>query len=203
MHHGLVEHFQGQKTNPISADYVVDNWSVIAPEFAALGMKVVFTGHYHANDITKHTTGTNYIYDIETGSSVTAPCPYRIIKYTADKMDIETKYVEQVSNINTNGKSFQEFAKEYLKSGMEFLTAYTLEHQFGVSKEQSAMIAPYVTAAFMAHYAGDEVLPSEAAAIANQLISTGDPSAVFMGQSILSIYTDLNPSDNTIILDLK
>ena len=48
MHHGIVEHFMGESV--IFPDYLVDNWSARADELMQAGLKVIFTGHFHAND---------------------------------------------------------------------------------------------------------------------------------------------------------
>lgn len=68
MHHGLVEHFMGESV--IFSDYLVDNWDVKADELMQTGLKVIFTGHFHANDAIEHTKGDLSLVDIETGSPV-------------------------------------------------------------------------------------------------------------------------------------
>lgn len=99
-HHGLIEHFKGQKTAPISSDYVIDDWENVSQSFADLGMKVIFTGHFHANDITKRTLTNSFIFDIETGSLVTYPSPYRIITLSADKkLKVTTSHIETINII--------------------------------------------------------------------------------------------------------
>ena len=57
------------------------------------GLRIMFTGHYHANDITSRIDGDKTLYDIETGSMVTAPIPYRIITIKGTDMNITTKYI--------------------------------------------------------------------------------------------------------------
>ena len=79
MHHNMIEHYAGQ--TQLDPGYVTDNWETEADQFMNAGMSVIFTGHYHANDITERITGEKELYDIETGSLVTAPIPYRIINY--------------------------------------------------------------------------------------------------------------------------
>lgn len=50
-------------------------------------MNVVFTGHYHAQDITmERWDDETFIFDVETGSFVTYPCPLREVKIAADTM---------------------------------------------------------------------------------------------------------------------
>jgi DNA repair exonuclease SbcCD nuclease subunit len=199
MHHGLVEHFSGQKTNPISSDYVVDNWQTIATDFANAGMKAVFTGHYHANDIASFTSGNNTIYDIETGSLVTSPCPYRIIDFSNNVMNISTKYVTSI-NYNTGGKTFTQYAADFLYTGMVDLVTYMLTKQYGVSADIAKQVAPIAAAAFVAHYKGDESMPAVYAPYIESFLKSSDASTQYLGVTAKALFTDLNPSDNNVSL---
>ena len=51
LHHGLMEHYTGQTES--FADYVIDDWETVSQNLAAAGLKLAFSGHYHANDITQ------------------------------------------------------------------------------------------------------------------------------------------------------
>ena len=82
MHHGVMEHYTGQKA--FSPDYVVDNFQSVDSLFVRNGMNWVFTGHYHSQDIVMEKIDGNVLYDIETGSIVTFPSPYRTITLTPD-----------------------------------------------------------------------------------------------------------------------
>ena len=93
MNHGIGQHWDMQET--LMADYVVKNWRTFADEFAELGISVVFTGHFHSQDIVKHDSAKP-LFDIETGSTVTYPCPFRLIDMTADRMVIRTKRIESI-----------------------------------------------------------------------------------------------------------
>lgn len=200
-HHGLVEHFAGQKTNPISEEYVIENWESVATDFAALGMQAVFTGHFHANDVTEYTTGSNTIYDIETGSLVTSPCPYRLVSLSNTQMSISTKTVQQI-NYSTNGKSFQEYAKDYTLKGMIDLAKDIMKSKFGATPEQATEVAPLVGGAFLAHYNGDETIPAEIAPAIQKMLASSDGTTKMLGLALKSIYTDLNPSDNNVTITL-
>ncbi len=62
MHHGLVEHIPNQET--FFPDYLVEDWKKLAGRLADAGLGVIFTGHFHANDITLFTSPAgNRIYD--------------------------------------------------------------------------------------------------------------------------------------------
>lgn len=70
MHHGIVSHFGWQ--DKIMEEYLVDNWKKDARKLAKMGIKVCFTGHFHAQDISERYGLT----DIETGSTVSYPHSY-------------------------------------------------------------------------------------------------------------------------------
>lgn len=84
-HHGYIPHFV--KEPELLKEYLLNEWNENcydgkrpADAFADLGVSYVFTGHMHAQDIAKvKSTQGNTIYDIETGSTVTYPCPIRHI----------------------------------------------------------------------------------------------------------------------------
>ena len=81
MHHGVVPHFQGEED--LLYEYVVDDWQNVATQFADAGMRYVFTGHMHANDITQYTSVSgNTITDLETGSLSSWMSPQRHVTIT-------------------------------------------------------------------------------------------------------------------------
>lgn len=49
MHHGLVRYWKWQ--DKVMAAYLIDDWKKHARIFASLGLDIVFTGHFHAQDI--------------------------------------------------------------------------------------------------------------------------------------------------------
>lgn len=80
-HHGLVPHFTME--SELMPMYLVNDFERISERYADAGMDYIFTGHMHANDISKLTTPNgNTIYDIETGSALTYPCPERLVVIT-------------------------------------------------------------------------------------------------------------------------
>ncbi|WP_018108776.1 metallophosphoesterase family protein [Bacteroides propionicifaciens] len=88
MHHGIIDHFKHQAV--LAKDYLVDDNMNITEAFARAGLQFVFTGHAHAQDVSMRTIQNNEIYDIQTGSSITYPCPYRTVTLTDDKFSIRS-----------------------------------------------------------------------------------------------------------------
>ncbi len=95
MHWGVTEHIMYQ--SQFFGNYLVDDWQRIAPLLADNGVKAIFTGHFHANDITMYESPDgNKIYDIETGTLASYPYAYRFVDLYKDRMDITTKNITSV-----------------------------------------------------------------------------------------------------------
>ena len=201
MHHGLTEHYTGQSV--AFPEYVVKGWDTISNNFSKAGLRMVFTGHFHANDITKKSNigNTSYVYDIETGSTVTWPCPYRVMELKGDSLlSVVTNHITNI-NYNTNGMTFQNYALNYLNTGMTGIVNYQLTNPpYSLDAGTASVITPHVVNAFAAHYAGDESIPASEQGFVNYLNSVGQTS---LASSLTNLWTDLLPSDNIALLPLR
>ena len=78
MHHALLPHF-GMEAELLS-EYIVEDWEQAASALADAGLRYLFTGHMHANDIAEYTTlEGNRVVDIETGSLSSWGSPVRTV----------------------------------------------------------------------------------------------------------------------------
>lgn len=217
MHHGLIPHFSMEKE--LFGEYVIDDWENISSEFADLGMKAVFTGHFHAQDIVeKQNTNHHGIYDIETGSLVTYPCPYRIINLTNKKMDIRTETIQDI-DYDTKGKPFPQYAADFLTNGLSemvpwFLASLLVEQGMPVKDAQTAAnqlaatkLTPSCTVqdlaaeALKAHFMGDEELNAALSGIISSLQASSDSKTKMLGNIADSLLNDPTP-DNNVTLSL-
>lgn len=114
MHHGLVPHFS--KEAELLSEYVVDDWQEAASTLADAGMRYIFTGHMHANDIAEYTSvNGNKIYDLETGSLAAYGSPVRTVTIQRDQKMTDQSTVQfdetfhvkstSVKSINYNGET--------------------------------------------------------------------------------------------------
>jgi predicted phosphodiesterase len=199
MHHGVVEHFPGMEQ--IFAEYLVLDWQNVADTFVANGLKVVFTGHHHATDISSQGFGRTKIFDIQTGSLVTWQCPYRVIRYDLlpNVMNIDNKVITSISGI----PDFQPYAYYFLASGMPLLVVHQLM-QLGLDEPTATALEPLVTATMLAYYHGDEPTMRNEDIIAGiyQLLQHPDPAAQNLGQLLLGIWTD-RTEDSDVIINLR
>lgn len=202
MHHGMIEHFTGQSS--IFSQYVISNWENVSTSLADLGMHVVFTGHFHAQDITKKTGVSGFIYDIETGSTVSSPCPYRIVTLdTVTKtLKIVSKDIDGVTfSTIPSGMTFQQYAKDYLTTGAKAIAYKMLSsapYNIPASEISYYGLDRIMANALIAHYAGDES-PSTSDNTDIQTVKQIIPS---VGVALQNIWTDLDPSDNNVTINL-
>lgn len=201
MHHGIVEHFPSM--DMIFEDYLVRDWKTIAQDFASLGMRVVFTGHHHATDISKLEDGGDYIFDVQTGSLVTWTSPYRVVNFDSESkiMQIENILIEDIS-YDLSGVDFQTYAEEFLESGLPPLIVAQLQGM-GLSEAEAQAASVLVTPTMMAYYRGDETLHADQTVISgvNQMISAGGMQAM-LGGLLMGIWND--PTlDGDVMIDLS
>ena len=91
MHHNILEHFDGQAEYMKS--YFLENGKNISQQFLLHGIRLVFTGHTHIQDIAKNYNAerTDSIIDIATGSLISYPCPFREVTVTDNFSQIDVK----------------------------------------------------------------------------------------------------------------
>lgn len=77
LHHGVVEHlpFQGR----FLPAYLIADYTEVQHELSALGIRCVFTGHFHALDVAR----AGDLYDVETPTLSHYPCAFRMVEYDA------------------------------------------------------------------------------------------------------------------------
>lgn len=201
-HHGILEHFAGQKSNPITADFVIDDYQNVSEQFAELGLRFVFTGHFHANDIVVKKTANSYIYDIESGATTSYPVPIRFVTINkSETMEIQTKRITNI-NYDTKGLDFQSYTKQIASSFFNMVFINTLSNDGTIDSADVSQIAPLGAQAYMAHYLGDEVIPAEAIAVFNKYQYTSNSRIATYMSYIKSVFTDLPPADNNIKINI-
>jgi hypothetical protein len=197
MHHGIMEHYTGQ--NDLDPGFVVDNWETVAPELMEAGIKVFFTGHYHANDITELQLNGKTLYDIQTGSLVSTPSPYRLIKYSGNALNISTERVESIHSTFPNGLNFVEYSTLFHQQHFDAYFDYVLKNKYLMPEPYASYFAPRFRNAIMAHYTGDEQITDDEQLKVNELLGVSQE----LWGAVMTLWTDLPPKDNEIHLELN
>ncbi len=200
MHHGTVEHFNGQKKN--YGEYIVDDYQAISKMFAEYNVRLVFTGHFHAQDVTEAKWDDGkFLFDVETGSTVTYPCPYRVVNIGADQQAAIRS--ERVTAIPSHPTDFQEYAKAYLEEGIAGIAVNTLMG-YKIGRSEAETLSGDIAKAFEAHYGGDESLPPGQQVIRESGLSPLAWLVIqFRKDLIYGLWKDLPPPDNNVTLNLK
>lgn len=198
IHHGVVEHWKWQ--SKAMGDYLVDDWKELSKMLSKLGIEIVFTGHFHSQDIAER----NGLYDIETGSLVSYPSPYRMVNLIGNKLIIETEHLKG-TEITGLGQDIGDYSEGYARSGIHTIVSEMLPSKISgdVRNEASDVVGD----AYVAHLAGDETLSDDNA---EQIKRVGKKVGKYswkFGYIFKHVarymWTDDMPQDNNIEITLK
>lgn len=203
MHHGVNPDFV---TQPILfPDFLIDDWPTVNMTLASAGLRVIFTGHYHAQDASyfcdQSGAPLSPLCDIETSSLIVYPCAYRIVTVEPDNtLNIESRRVTEISS-DTGGLSFQDYAFADLAMRLPGMAQYQLETEFGLTAAQAATLSPFVVDAIIAGYVGDEQPDAQTQAVLNSFVSSPEPLHS-LGLLLYGMWTDPPPADNSLVVPL-
>jgi hypothetical protein len=212
MHHGLLENYVAQSY--LFSEYVIEEWPTLSQILARAGLPIVFTGHYHSLDATQKKWGRDdkvtSLFDVETGSLVTFPTPYRIVSVDeGNVVNIQSEFITEI-DYDTGELTFPEYAEKYLDGGLfllafEMLTLPLEEGGFGLDPDDplTTELAQQAAEVIKAHYKGDEKMTSETLTAILYFLRQDDPMVRLLAIALLLLWTDLKPEDTapTIMLD--
>ncbi len=92
------------------------NHEITREVFADAGLHCMLTGHTHVHDISVITTKKgNKFYDVACGAMVGCPPTMRNITFDPKnaKIDVETVMIKDVPELDTDGKPFDEYMKDF------------------------------------------------------------------------------------------
>lgn len=195
MHHGLVEHMPYQSA--FFANYLVDEWRHHADILADAGLQVVFTGHFHANDVTLFTSGNgSKLYDVETGSLAQYPFPYRLMELDGSNLTINSFFVDSLPGIPQLGNKYrtklEEISERVIKSRIN-----NMNMPMPVQLKEN--LTQLLVQMSLHHVAGDEKPDSS-------MLRLIDNLALIMGDEDFdmdSFSLDFPPSDNNLTIVLE
>lgn len=123
MHHNLLEHNPFQKLN--EKNYVINTPYSFAGLLADLGVKLVFSGHTHCNNVKSYTSFLgNTIYDFSMSSLGNFPAEYKYFNVTDSKISYETKKINHIDadKLAEVCKGFSNEALEMMKNNLQTYT---------------------------------------------------------------------------------
>ncbi|WP_432460596.1 MULTISPECIES: metallophosphoesterase family protein [unclassified Agarivorans] len=200
-HHGLVAHFASQRT--IFPEYLIDDYESVGAMLAAYGLNLVFTGHFHAQDVSMadyNGDGSTLLYDVETGSTVTAPCPYRLVDVNIanQSFNISSLFIDSITSMS----NFAEYKENFINQGMLSLYRRYLA-QMGLTGDSLNQFASLAASLHVAHYKGDESTETSTLTTLQALASSPDANTAYLGNALLGLAVDPGLSDNQLALSLS
>ncbi len=201
MHHGIVSHFNWQ--DRVMGEYLVDNWKQCARQIAKMGINVCFTGHFHAQDVSER----NGLYDMETGSTVSYPHPYRFVDIDTDKgtLSVRTERVKSLTSMKGSNETLEtkseRFAQSALSSAMEGMVPKKVPE--AIKSECAAVLGE----AYALHLAGDEQPTADFRNRLKTAVKSLRPYswkwAFIMGRIGRYLSTDTGVADNNLTLTYR
>ncbi|MEQ8235456.1 MAG: metallophosphoesterase [Syntrophomonadaceae bacterium] len=196
-HHGVVEHWTGQ--SKLHPDYLVQDYPNLGKLLASYHVQVAFTGHYHAQDIAMaRFEGSGRIYDVETGSLITAPCPVRYCSFDENSLRITSTCL--VGRLH-QGTDFESKAYRLLRDAITREADKTLI-KYRVPEADAQAVASNIAAGFVAHYEGDEDMSARPEFDGSNLGLWSRLVYSTQGYVVDGLWQDLPPADNEVVLDL-
>ena len=195
MHYGIIEHYAGQK----GVEPLISGSGTNANALMNAGIRLIFTGHYHANDLVEFTNDGKTLYDIQTGSLVTPPYSYRIMTLDDNFIKIDSRRVTSINAELPGGVDLITYSDVNLTNRLKSFYAYYLNIMFGLPEPYAEYFAPYVANAYKAYFAGDEQISPEESEKLDALPDSFGP----LVSIVKSVWTDLAPQDNKIHIKLK
>ena len=204
MHHGVNPHFLAQPR--IFPDYLVDDWPAVGAQLAAAGLKVIFTGHYHAQDAAwprdaRGAPQPDTLCDIETASLVMWPCAYRLAELDSTRhLHVESRRVTSIA-ADLDGVPFQQHAEAMLRTLLPGQVEARLKHRFGLTDGQIERVQPLMVDALVANYAGDENASAETLAALDSFRRSPEPYPT-LAELISTLWMNPPPADNALVVPL-
>ena len=156
MHHNLLDHMPLQRV--LSHDFIVRNHHATAERLANAGIKIVFTGHEHGNDVASYTSLTGKIItDFSTTSLTMYPLEYRYVSFEDDAVTYSCRDIESIDTAalaNACGGFTNEqlalmdedigaYSKGFFKAGIKYRLSLSLSREkLGI--DEDAFYAPVV-----------------------------------------------------------
>lgn len=130
MHHNLLEHNPFQKLN--EKNYVVNTPYSFAGLLADLGVKLVFSGHTHCNNVKSYTSFLgNTIYDFSMSSLGNFPAEYKYFNVSDSEINYETKKINHI-----DADKLAEVCKGYSKDALEMMKNSLQEYTWSMSYKE-------------------------------------------------------------------
>ncbi|MDJ0536108.1 MAG: metallophosphoesterase [Xenococcaceae cyanobacterium MO_207.B15] len=142
IHHNIIEHLPHQSKHPLGKRYILDNRIALLDLLQKYGVKFIFTGHLHVQDVAEF----KGIYEICTGSMVSYPHPYRVIEVTKQdnnkiQLNIQSHRIKSLAG----WENLAETSREYLGDrSPQFMMRLLTSPPLNLSSTEAAKYTPHL-----------------------------------------------------------
>lgn len=152
MHHNFLEHFPFQ--SKIMPAFIVRPELDMKMRFLDWGVRYVFTGHTHAQDITSYTDNAGRtVYDVMTTSLNGYPCAYRSLVLNDSGLDVRTRRLEHVDPADLT-KGYTDELLEELQTDLDQYALGCFAHAF--EKKKDDYIGEEALAGILKRFVGEK-----------------------------------------------
>lgn len=140
IHHNVLEHLPQQSKSPLGQRYMLKNADRLLACLQGTGAKLILTGHLHVQDVARNAE----VCEITTGSLVSYPHPYRVVRIAQQdnaqwQVQVESHTVQSVPGWpDLQGRSRQWMGDRSFPFMMKLLT----HPPISLPKDEAARIAP-------------------------------------------------------------
>lgn len=196
MHHNLLEHFRGQRR--YEPGRVVDQGQRLTRTLLRGNVRLVFSGHGHAQDIAELQPGQRQLLDVETGSLVSFPNPWRIVRLQGSgRVEIASRAVTGIAGM---GEGFPRYSLGRLREGLREFLAVRLARA-GVQEPDADGLAGAVADTAVQYYRGDEHTGPVDLEV-HAASGWGRTAARVLEGPLRNLGNDLPPADNELVITL-
>ena len=200
MHHAITEQYSGQSY--LNKGDVVNNYVAVSEFLINSGIRIVFTGHTHAHDITRVDMNDQSLYDVGTGSLITPLSPYRIMILDDNFIKIETRRITALESAIPGNSDFCSYSDNYLTGHLDLFFKMYMVNFMQIPPDLADLALPHLRNAIKAQFAGDEKMaPGDRFAL--EELDTNFPPDISIVPIIQSFWTDFAPGDEKIHIKLK
>ncbi|MBE9032666.1 metallophosphoesterase [filamentous cyanobacterium LEGE 11480] len=153
IHHNVIEHMPGQMQDPLGKRYILQNASELLGHLRGAGVQIVLTGHLHIQNIAQQ----GDIYDITTGSLVSYPHPYRVMRFETDDLNRQTLHVasDRVEAV-PDWESLLEHTRNLMNDrSAAYMLQLLTQEPWCLSKREAVKLLPHLREFWATFAAGD------------------------------------------------
>lgn len=153
VHHNVIEHMPDQASDPLGKRYILENADEVCDLLRSAGVKLVFTGHLHIQNIAEQ----DGLHDITTGSLVSYPHPYRVMEFATDDRGQQTLRVmsDRVESV-PSWENLIDYTRNLMNQRSEAYMLHLLTNEpWELPKRQAVKLLPHLREFWGKFAAGD------------------------------------------------